>query len=94
MNQLKGLLPHDDGLFDPAMSLNRNNIASAGIDAKVYTWNLEAALKEQDSDRVGVRIIYVTIQCVPFIMLSLAAYVRFWFKHYKARLLPDWRPVW
>ncbi|KAG2120115.1 hypothetical protein BD769DRAFT_1671964 [Suillus cothurnatus] len=43
------------------MSLNRNNIVSAGIDAKVYTWNLEAALKEQDSDRVGVRIIYVTV---------------------------------
>jgi hypothetical protein len=77
INQLKGQLSHDDRLFDPAMSLNRNNIVSAGIDAKVYTWNLEAALKEQDSDRVGVRIIYVTVQCVPFIMLSLAAYVRF-----------------
>jgi WD40 repeat protein len=38
---------HDDELLAVAMSPDGKHIASAGLDAKVYVWSMEAALKQQ-----------------------------------------------
>ncbi|KAG2747516.1 WD40 repeat-like protein [Suillus brevipes Sb2] len=46
--QAGGPLLHDDELMAVVMSPDGNYIASAGLDAKIYVWSVEAALKQQD----------------------------------------------
>jgi hypothetical protein len=47
---------HDEELFDVVMFPDGKYIASAGVDAKIYVWSLEAALKEHGGDQVEVRM--------------------------------------